>query len=215
MNTFVPDDQMEKYILQNSTEEPSLLRELAEETLRFTRNPRMMSGHVLGRLLAFVSKLLKPKRILEIGTFTGYSALCLCEGLPADGVLHTIEKNDEVIPIAQKYFRRSPFAERILLYAGDARNVVPALNETFQMVFLDGDKKEYPEYFALVSEKLASGGVLLCDNILWNGKVLQEPASGDYATRGIQELTRMIRSDNRYDNFILPVRDGLLIAIKI
>ena len=163
MNTLFTSDLTEDYIRKNSTEDSELLRRLEEETYRFISNPRMLSGFLQGRILSLFSKLIRPERILEIGTFTGYSALCLCEGLAPGGILHTIECIDEIAPIAKKYFDLSAFKNQILFHIGDARTILPSVNETFQLVYLDGEKKEYPEYYALVKDKISTGGLLICD----------------------------------------------------
>lgn len=214
MISILNDDRAEEYIRENSTEEARLLRELEEETYRNTRNPRMLSGFLQGRLLAFISQLVKPERILEVGTFTGYSALCLCEGLTPGGMLHTIECNDEIIPIAKKYFTRSAFSNQIILHSGNALSIIPELTGPFQLVYLDGNKEEYPLYFALVADKISPGGVLICDNVLWSGKVFDQPAQNDSSTKQIRKFTEDIRKDTRFECLIVPVRDGILLARK-
>ena len=214
MNTPFTDDRIEDYIRKNSTKEPDLLRKLEEETYRFTANPRMLSGFLQGRILSFFSKLISPERILEIGTFTGYSALCLCEGLASGGILHTIECYDEIAPLARKYFSMSQYKSQIVLHIGDARTILPGMKETFQLVYLDGEKKEYPEYFALVADKISAGGLLISDNVLWNGKVFDQPQPGDHSTKGIAEFTEAVAEDVRFETIILPIRDGILVARK-
>lgn len=214
MNTLFTNDLTEDYIRKNSTKEPKLLRMLEEETYRFTGNPRMLSGFLQGRILSLLSRLIRPERILEIGTFTGYSALCLCEGLATGGILHTIECNDEIAPVARKYFDLSEYKNQIVFHMGDARTLLPGIRETFQLVYLDGEKKEYPEYFALVSDKISSGGLLICDNLLWNGKVFDQPEPGDHSTKAILEFTNAITRDVRFESIILPIRDGIMIARK-
>lgn len=214
MILFPLQDDLEEYILKFSDPEPVYLHDLAHETYIKVMNPRMLSGHIQGRFLSLISRLVHPSMILEIGTYTGYSALCLCEGLAKDGILHTIEKNDEITPIANKYFKQSGFAQQIVLHTGDARNIIPHLSFAFDLIFIDGEKKEYPEYYNLVIDKLRPGGILLADNILWNGKVLLPETSHDKATRKIMEFTRVVNNDKRTENFICPIRDGMMIVIK-
>jgi len=214
MNISFTEDFAEDYIRRNCTREPELLRRLEEETYRFTANPRMLSGFLQGRFLSLLSKMIRPERILEIGTFTGYSALCLCEGLAPGGILHTIECNDEIAPIAHRYFDMSEYKNQIVFHIGDARSVIPEINEIFQLIYIDGEKKDYLDYFTLVADKISAGGLLICDNILWNGKVFDQPEPGDHSTKGILEFTHTISSDVRFESIILPVRDGILIARK-
>lgn len=207
--------ELEKYIKDFSSPEDSVLYELNRETNISILRPRMLSGHIQGLLLEMLSTMIRPKRILEIGTFTGYSALCLAKGLPEDGLLHTIELNDELEWIAQKYFGKAGMQEKIRQHIGDACEIIPTLDETFDFVFLDGNKREYCRYYDLVFEKLRPGGYILADNILWDGKVVQEVDHRDGQTIGILEFNQRVKDDERVRQVILPLRDGLSLIRKL
>jgi predicted O-methyltransferase YrrM len=206
--------ELEDYLEAFSAEEPELLKRLARETRTGQMNPRMLSGNLQGQFLAFLSRLIKPRRILEIGTYTGYSAICLCEGLTNDGLLHTIDTDDEVQEIAKKYFREARLEEKIILHTGDARVLISEIKEEFDLAFIDGEKSEYPDYYELVLAKLKPGGILLADNVLWGGKVLQPLKTGDHSTKAILHFNELVKKDSRVDQFILPMRDGLSIIRK-
>jgi caffeoyl-CoA O-methyltransferase len=208
---FVNEDIL-AYISGHIPEEPELLRRLDRETHLKVPYPNMLSGHILGRFLAFISKILQPDSILEIGTYTGYSAICLSEGLASGGQLTTIDNNPEVEDIALRYFREAGMEDVIIPRRGDAIEIIPALRGPFDLVFLDADKENYPRYYKLLKKKLHPDGLMMIDNTLWSGKVLEDAHSGDPETRGIQQLNDMISKDPEMEAFLLPLRDGLTIA---
>jgi caffeoyl-CoA O-methyltransferase len=207
-------DAIEEYILQHIDPEDELLSALFRETHLTQINPRMASGHIQGRMLTMLCRMLKPKRILELGTFTGYSALCMAEALPDDGELHTVEVDDEMEPFITKYFSRSPYGEKITLHIGDAQQVIPTLTGLFDLVFMDADKRQYVEDYEAVLPLVPAGGFIFADNTLWSGKVLYEPASGDKQTAGIRRFNDYIAADARVEKVILPIRDGMTILMK-
>jgi len=201
------------YILNHITPEDPLLQELYRQTcLRFV-NPNMVSGHLQGKILEMISRMINPSYILEIGTFTGYSAICLAKGLRKGGKLFTIEINDELSDFSRDYFQRAGLSEAIELINGRAQDIIPDLNLPFDLVYIDGDKREYCEYFRLVKEKVRPGGYIIADNVLWGGKALQEDAR-DRHTKGIKEFNEMVRREAGIENVILPVRDGIMIIRK-
>lgn len=207
--------ELENYILKHITPEDKLLQQLNRETHLKALYPRMLSGHLQGKILEFISKMINPSAILEIGTFTGYSALCLVKGLRDGGILHTIEANDEIIHFPKKYFRLAGAEEKIKLHVGKALEVIPQLDEYFDLVFIDADKSEYPHYYELVIDKVKTGGYILADNVLWDGKVLTGKSATDPETIGIKNFNKIIQDDLRVENLILPVRDGLSLIRKI
>ena len=208
-------DLLEKYIHDNSSPEDALLRELDRETHLRVINPRMISGHIQGKLLELIVKMLRPKNILEIGTFTGYSALCMAAGLEDGGVLHTCEVEDELEPLSHSFFERSPHGHKIVHHIGSALDVVPTLDCEFDLIFIDGDKREYPDYYRMLMGDnggrplVHSGSVMIADNILWYGKVVQPVAHNDRHTQALIEFNRMVREDDRVESVIVPIRDGL------
>ena len=206
--------ELDKYILEHSTPEDPVLYELDRETNISILRPRMLSGHIQGMLLTMLSQMIRPKRILEIGTFTGYSAICLAKGLCEDGKLHTIEVNDELEWIATKYIEKAGLQQQIEQHIGDACEIIPTLEETFDFVFLDGNKREYCRYYDLVFDKVRPGGYLLADNILWDGKVVEEVDPRDEQTIGILEFNDKVKNDPRVTQVILPLRDGLMLIRK-
>lgn len=208
---ILPD--FEHYAEQYSSPEPDYLKELYRETHLKTMYPRMMSGHLQGNFLRLISKLLKPRRILEIGTFTGYSAICLAQGLSPDGLLHTIDSNPESVAIGRKYFDKAGVGEKIIVHIGNAMDIVPELNDLFDLVFIDADKGNYLNYYRLVFDKLAPGGLILADNAFWDGKVLDEKTT-DAETLGIIEFNKFVRNDERVENLLLTLRDGLMMIRK-
>lgn len=208
------DDNILNYSISKSEKESKLLNDLYRETYLKVLNPRMISGHYQGRILSFISKIMRPKKILEIGTYTGYSAICLCEGLDNDGVLHTIDNNNELIEIQNKYFKKANLTNKIVQHSGDAKNILPSLDEEFDIVFIDADKESYPEYYDLIINKVSSGGIIIADNILWSGKILEKVEKDDQATKSIIEFNNKITQDDRVNNIILPIRDGLNIVRK-
>ena len=214
-------DPLEKYIHELSSPEEALLHELDRQTNLRIMHPRMISGHIQGRLLRMIVQMLRPKSVLEIGTFTGYSALSMAAGLEAGATIDTVEVDDELEPIAQEFFDRSEHGSKIKLHIGSALEIAPTLGKQFDMVFIDGDKREYPAYYRMLmgddgGEPLVhSGSILLADHILWYGKVVEKVAHNDHQTQGILEFNRMVRDDDRVESFILPLRDGLnMIRVK-
>lgn len=201
------------YLEQTCDQESDLLKRINRETYLKETMPHMLSGHYQGRLLSFLSKLINPLRILEIGTFTGYATLCLAEGLGKEGRIHTIEINEELQPRLLAYFEEAASSEKIVLHIGEALKIIPTLNETFDLVFIDADKKNNHNYFELVLDKVRPGGLILIDNVLWKGKVLEE--NPDKQTQSIIELNNQIASDPRVEKVILPVRDGLFMIRKL
>ena len=206
---------LDQYILNHISPEEDFLYELDRETHLKVLRSRMLSGHLQGQILSMVSCMIQPKCILEIGTFTGYSALCLAKGLAEGGQLHTIEIDDELESIAQKYFMKSGLADRIVQHIGDAREIIPSIGLKFDLVFIDADKREYSEYYNLVFDHVRVGGFILADNILWDGKVVDPDAASEEQTRGILEFNDLVQNDSRVRNVILPVRDGIMVAQKI
>jgi len=207
------NEKIQNYAELFSSEEPGILAELNRETYVNHLFPRMLSGHHQGRFLSMISKMLNPKRILEIGTYTGYSALCLAEGLAEDGILHTIELNNENEDIIRKYIKKTGNTNRIILHFGEALNIIPEIDETFDIVFLDADKESYIEYFNLVIDKIRPGGIILADNVLWDGKVLDQK-SKDKESVGIRMFNDHIKNDTRIDHVLLTIRDGIMIIRK-
>lgn len=208
------DDNILNYSISKSEKESKLLNDLYRETYLKVLNPRMISGHYQGRILSLISKIISPKKILEIGTYTGYSAICLCEGMDKDGILHTIDNNKELVEIQNKYFKRANLKDKIVQHSGDAKNIIPSIDEEFDIVFIDADKESYPEYYDLIINKVRSGGIIIADNILWSGKILEKVEKDDQATKSIIEFNNKIIEDNRVENIILPIRDGLNIVRK-
>lgn len=203
---------LENYIALNSQEEPPLLQELTRETHLKVVQPRMITGHHQGRVLSLLSKIVAPKRILEIGTYTGYSALCLAEGLPKDGKLHTIDINEELFEIQRNYFNKSSYGKQIIQHIGDAVDVIPSIDETFDLVFIDAKKVNYDAYFDESIKKCVSGSIILSDNILWSGKVVEPLIKSDKATKALLAYNQKLAADERLDTVILPIRDGLTLS---
>lgn len=208
------DDNILNYSISKSEKESKLLNDLYRETYLKVLNPRMISGHYQGRILSLISKIISPKKILEIGTYTGYSAICLCEGMDKDGILHTIDNNKELVEIQNKYFKKANLTKKIVQHSGDAKNIIPSIDEEFDIVFIDADKESYPEYYDLIINKVRSGGIIIADNILWSGKILEKVEKDDQATKSIIEFNNKIIEDDRVKNIILPIRDGLNIVRK-
>lgn len=203
---------LENYIEQYSSKEDEVLAELSRETHLKVQMPQMVSGNIQGKMLEMLSRLIQPKRILEIGTFTGYSAICLAKGLQPDGLLYTIDINEELTPMCSRYFEKAGVASKIKHLTGDARKLIPELNETFDLVFIDADKVNYANYYDLVFDKVRSGGFIVADNVLWSGRVIEEKKDKD--TLAIHQYNEKIASDPRVKNFILSLRDGLNIVQK-
>jgi predicted O-methyltransferase YrrM len=206
-------DELTEYLDRHCEPEDELLKHINRETHLKVLMPRMLSGHYQGRVLSMLSKMVRPKRILEIGTFTGYATLCLAEGLSEKGILHTIDINPELEDMVRDHFSRSNFNQQITYHPGNALDIILELDEVFDLVFIDADKKNNLNYFDLVIDKVRSGGLIIIDNVLWNGKVL-DTADADKDTRGIIDFNRVLSSDQRIEKLILPVRDGLFLALK-
>ena len=209
---FLPE-KIENYSVENTSKESNLLSELNRETWAKVMTPRMLSGHLQGRILSMISNMLKPNTIIEIGTYTGYSALCLAEGLSENGILHTIDINEEYTSYAHKYFQRSDYTDKITQHIGNAVDVIPSISEKVQLVFIDADKENYSNYYNLIFDKLEIDGYIIADNVLWSGKVVEDKM--DIETKALDEYNKMIQNDNRVENILLPVRDGLMICKKI
>ncbi|GGG92361.1 O-methyltransferase [Polaribacter pacificus] len=208
---FLPE-KIDNYVVEHSQHEPQLLKELTKETWQKVLNPRMLSGAFQGRLLAMLSKLIQPKNILEIGTYTGYSALCLAEGMPVDGTLYTIDKNEELESLQQKYFKKSGYQDQIKSLVGNALELIPTINQKFDLVFIDADKSNYINYFHLIIDKMNPGGIILSDNVLWSGKVVEALDPKDLDTKILLEYNALLNADKRVESVLLPIRDGLTIS---
>jgi len=202
------------YSIKYTTPEDDVLQKLYRETHLTTVYPRMLSGPLQGKLLEFISRMMKPSRILEIGTFTGYSAICLARGLAPGGILHTIDINDELAETALRYFREAGLENSIVLHSGDALDIIPGLNEIFDLVFIDGDKEEYIRYYELVIPKVRAGGFVIVDNVLWSGKVLPDCSETDTETISIREFNDLVAGDDRVVKMMLPFRDGIYLLYK-
>jgi predicted O-methyltransferase YrrM len=206
---------IEDYIGDHTSPEPALLAELNRFTHLHTPYPRMICGHVQGRFLAMISRLMRPSRILEIGTFTGYSTLCLCEGLEPGGKMITIEAEAVYAGIAERFIKKAGMDKQVELHLGDALKLLPTFHEPFDLVFIDAAKEQYVSYYELVVEKVRRGGIILADNVLWDGKVVESPKPGDPETRGIIEFNKLVQEDSRVENVILSVRDGIAVIRKL
>ena len=211
---FLPE-KLDNYIVEHSEQEPQLLQQLTRETYQKVLQPIMLSGPYQGRVLSMISKLIQPKTILELGTFTGYSTLCLAEGLQKTGRIHTLDINEELVDFQRKYFDKSDFGKQIIQHTGNALDIIPTLDMTFDLVFIDADKPNYVNYFNLVIGKLNSGGIILSDNVLWHGKVV-EPLNGkDMSTKAVIDYNTLLKNDKRIETVVLPIRDGLTISRKL
>ncbi len=208
------DPKLEDYLSAHHDPEPELLKSLNRETHLKVLQPRMLSGPLQGRYLSFLSKMLSPKYILEIGTYTGYSALCLAEGLSETGELHTLEINDELESFAQAYFNQSDYKDQIHLHIGDALDSLKTLSRPWDLIFIDADKPRYLDYYKKLVPELKSGAVILADNVLWSGKVLENPDPQDESTLALLEFNKFVQQDDRVDNLLLPLRDGLMCIQK-
>lgn len=205
--------EWEQYAEEHTTPEPSILAKLNRETQLTQVYPRMLSGHLQGTLLRTISHMLKPLRVLEIGTFTGYSAICLASGLQESGVLHTIDINPEQEEIIRRFIDEAGFKEKIILHIGEALKVIPELDEKWDLIFIDADKNNYLKYYKMVFDKVRKGGFILADNAFWGGKVLEQNTT-DNDTLGIMEFNEFIQKDERVENILCPIRDGLMIIRK-
>jgi len=208
------DPKLEQYILDHTEAESELLAELNRETQHKILLPRMLSGHLQGKILEMISKMIQPSYILELGTYTGYSAICLAQGLKDGGSLHTIEINDELENFIQGYIEKSELKDKIKLHIGDSCEIIPQLPDNIDLVFIDADKRQYLDYYKLIIDKTRSGGFILVDNVLWSGKVLESIEETDEYTRGIIEFNNFVHQDDRVENAILPLRDGIMMLRK-
>ena len=208
---FLSQD-LEDYIEQHSQKEPELLKTLNKETYQKILLPRMLSGHFQGRVLSMLSKLIRPLNILEIGTYTGYSALCLCEGMQDNGVLHTIDIKEELVDFQRKHFDKSPWGNQILQHLGQAVDIIPNIDAKFDLVFIDADKENYINYFELIVPKINKGGIILSDNVLWSGKVVEPLHPNDLSTKILLEYNHLLANDARVETVLLPIRDGLTVS---
>lgn len=210
---FIPEE-LDEYVVAHSENEPQLLQQLTRETFQKILQPRMSSGPYQGRVLSMISKLIQPKHILEIGTFTGYSTLCLAEGLKPEGSLDTIDINEELFDFQRKYFDASEYGEQIVQHLGNALDIIPTLNKTFDLVFIDADKDNYINYFHLIVDRLNPGGIILSDNVLWSGKVIQTLEPKDKMTKAVLDYNTLLKEDDRVETVMLPIRDGLTLSRK-
>ena len=208
---FLSQD-LEDYIEQHSENEPELLAQLSKETYQKILLPRMLSGHFQGRVLSMLSKLIRPANILEIGTYTGYSGLCLCEGMQENGQLHTIDIKEELVDFQRKYFNKSPWGNQIVQHLGEAVAIIPNLDLKFDLVFIDADKENYINYFNMIVPKMNKGGIILSDNVLWSGKVVLPLEKNDLSTKILLEYNIQLKNDPRVETVLLPIRDGLTVS---
>ena len=208
------DEKLEEYVEQHTTKESDILYELNRQTHINVLQPRMLSGHLQGRVLSMLSHMIKPKRILEIGTYTGYAAICLAEGLTDNGELLTIDVNFELEEMAKNYFQKAGFQDQIKMIIGDALEEIPKLNKDFDLVFIDADKTNYLNYYNLLIDELPQNCYIIADNVLWSGKVLNEKEMNDPDTKALNIFNKTIQNDTRVENVLFPIRDGLMIIRK-
>ena len=206
------DEKLESFVEQHTSPESALLKDLNRETWAKVLIPRMLSGHLQGRVLSMLSHMIKPKRVLEIGTYTGYSALCFAEGLAEGGKIHTIDINEELEPMIQRFINASHYSDAIELHIGNALEIIPQLKEDWDLIFIDADKENYSNYYQLLIEHLKPGSYVIADNVLWSGKVTEEPNKHDEETAALVAYSKMITDDKRVENVLFPIRDGLQIA---
>ena len=211
---FLPEN-IDQYACNHTQEENALLAELNRETWAKVLIPRMLSGHLQGRTLSMFSQMIQPKTILEIGTYTGYSAICLAEGLQENGSLHTIDINEELKSMCERYFEKAGINKQVKLYTGNAMNIIPTIDAEFDLVFIDADKENYSNYFDLIIERMPIGGYIIADNVLWSGKVVEEVDTKDIETQGLIAFNKKIHESKRVENLLLPIRDGLMVCRKV
>ena len=211
---FLPE-KLDDYVVAHSENEPELLQQLTRETYQKILQPIMLSGPYQGRVLSMISKLARPKTILELGTFTGYATLCLAEGLQQDGEIHTIDINEELEDFQREYFDKSGYGENIHQHVGSAIDIIPKLNKTYDLVFIDADKPNYVNYFNLIVDRLNPGGIILSDNVLWHGTVIEPLKDKDVSTKVLLEYNTLLKNDPRIETILLPIRDGLTISRKL
>lgn len=205
-------EELENYVAQHSEDEPQLLAELNRETHLKVLQPRMLSGHFQGRVLSMLSKIINPKHILEIGTYTGYATLCLGEGLQSDGTIDTIDNNEELVDFQRKYFDRSSYGKQIFQHLGNALDIIPTLDKKYDLVFIDADKENYANYFNIVLPKMNKGGIILSDNVLWSGKILEEVKANDKKTNSLLQYNKLLKESDKVETVLLPIRDGLTVS---
>ena len=205
-------DELDTYITVHSQEEPELLAQLNKETHQKILQPRMLSGHFQGRVLSMLSKIIHPTNILEIGTYTGYATLCLAEGLAENGTIDTIDNEEELFDFQRKYFDKSVWSNQITQHLGDGLDIIPKLTKKYDLVFIDADKENYINYFHLIVPIMNKGGIILSDNVLWSGKVLEEVKAGDITTKILIEYNQLLKDDARVETVLLPIRDGLTVS---
>ena len=208
---FLSED-LEDYVAAHSQTEPELLAQLSKETYQKVLLPRMLSGHFQGRVLSLLSKLIRPASILEIGTYTGYATLCLCEGMQENGIVHTIDIKEELVDFQRKYFDKSRWGSQIIQHLGEAVDIIPTLETKFDLVFIDADKENYLNYYELIVPKMNKGGIILSDNVLWSGKVVEPLKEGDLSTKILLEYNQRLNNDPRVETVLLPIRDGLTVS---
>ena len=208
---FLPE-KIDDYVVEHSQQEPKILKELTKETWQKVLNPRMLSGAFQGRVLSMISKIIQPKNILEVGTYTGYSALCFAEGLQHRGKIFTIDKNEELETLQNKFFDKSGYRDQIIQFVGNALEIIPTIDETFDLVFIDADKANYINYFHLIIDKMNPGGMILSDNVLWSGKVVEKLDRKDTDTKALLAYNKRINEDPRIETVLLPIRDGLTLS---
>ncbi|MDG1172091.1 MAG: O-methyltransferase [Polaribacter sp.] len=208
---FLPE-KIDDYVVEHSQQEPEILKELTKETWQKVLNPRMLSGAFQGRVLSMISKIIQPKNILEVGTYTGYSALCFAEGLQHRGKIFTIDKNEELETLQNKFFDKSGYRDQIIQFVGNALEIIPTIDETFDLVFIDADKSNYINYFHLIIDKMNPGGMILSDNVLWSGKVVEKLDRKDTDTKALLAYNKLINEDPRIETVLLPIRDGLTLS---
>jgi caffeoyl-CoA O-methyltransferase len=205
-------DKLDDYVTQHSEDEPELLAQLNRETHQKILQPRMLSGHFQGRVLSMLSKLIRPKNILEIGTYTGYATLCLAEGLDKDGSIDTVDIEEELVDFQRKYFDKSQWSNQITQHLGNALDIIPTLTKKYDLVFIDADKENYIHYFHMILPYMNKGGVILSDNVLWSGKVVEPLKKNDEITPIIMEYNQLLKTDARVETVLLPIRDGLTVS---
>lgn len=209
------DPQLEEYVLAHTQEETPVLKALNRETYVKVMTPRMLAGQLQGRVLSMLSNMIRPRQILEIGTYTGYSAICLSEGLQEGGKIHTIDNNEELQEMVSRYLEEAGITGKVNLYMGNALDIIPAINETFDLVYIDADKVNYSNYYDLLFDRVRKGGYIIADNALWSGKILDDPQKMDEDTKAVIAYNRKVHADKRVENVIFPIRDGLMICRKI
>lgn len=208
---FLPEN-IDQYVVDHSQQEPKILQELSKETWQKILNPRMLSGAFQGRVLSMISKLIQPKNVLEIGTYTGYSAICIAEGISKSSRIDTIDKNEELEDLQHKYFEKSGFRNQIIQHTGNALEIIPTIDKKFDLVFIDADKSNYSNYFHLIIDKMNKGGVILSDNVLWSGKIVEKLNPKDTDTKALLAYNKLLNTDDRIETVLLPIRDGLTIS---